>query len=191
MHQPSAALGVKAVPFPLLSSGVITLWAVLLQIFESRREEICVLEKASHLPSGSRHWCQPGWCAVQPQCDVSMALQKDQDPTSFRSLSGNNFIFISRESAFHRATGLLELPWVGWAPWELSCITSNLSCYTPRSGFSSLLMRKIREICTDTNSHAYVHIAPSTFPKSIIHFLCFYLLCLIGKCLAVTMRTLG
>lgn len=35
---PSAALGVRAVPFPPLSSGVITFWAVLLQIFESRRE---------------------------------------------------------------------------------------------------------------------------------------------------------
>lgn len=33
-----AALGVKAMPFPPLSSGVITFWAVLLQIFESRRE---------------------------------------------------------------------------------------------------------------------------------------------------------
>ena len=53
-----AVLGVKVVPYPPLSSGVITFWAVLLQIFESRRERNNLkhaLEKASHLPSVSRH----------------------------------------------------------------------------------------------------------------------------------------
>lgn len=35
----------------------------------------------------------PAWpdCDVQLLCDVSVALQKDEDPTSFRSHSGNNF----------------------------------------------------------------------------------------------------
>lgn len=37
---PSTALGVKAVPFPLLSSGVITFWAVLLQYLNPGGREI-------------------------------------------------------------------------------------------------------------------------------------------------------
>lgn len=149
-------------------------------------------------------WKKPATSPVSAGTDASLAVMccavpvwclngppKKQDPASFRSHLGITLFIISRESAFFRATGLLKLPWAGWTPWDLSCITSSLSCYTPRSGFFSLLMRKIRKICIGTNSHAYVHIAPSTFPKSIIHLLCLYLLCLMGKCLAVTMRILG
>lgn len=52
-------------------------------------------------------------------------------------------------------------------------------------------MRKMRKICIGANSHAYVHVAPRTFQKTVIHLLYSYSLHLIGKRLAVTMRILG
>lgn len=138
-----------------------------------------VLEKASHLP-GYDVLCSPCVVSQWPskKTRIQPLLDHIQNITSFIK---------SRESAFFRATGLklAELP----GNTELHHLQSVM--LHNQIWIFSLLIRKIRKICIDTNSHAYVHTVPSSFPKSVIHFLYFYLPCLIGKCLAVTMRILG
>lgn len=52
-------------------------------------------------------------------------------------------------------------------------------------------MRKMRKICIGTDSMHMYMLLPALPRRSIIHLLYFFLLHVIGKCLAVTMRILG
>lgn len=84
-------------------------------------ESLCVLEKASHVPSVSRHWCQPGCDVLCSPCAMfqkTRPFKKTRIQCLLDRIQEITLFIISRESAFLRAAGLLKLPWAGWTPWE-------------------------------------------------------------------------